>query len=73
MFSPTDAVLQEFLRNVPAVTPLIGSWLKAMATANIPRLVVVGTESKGGNSVLANMLGWVLFDGDTLRSMDDGF
>ncbi|NMP23106.1 hypothetical protein [Sulfobacillus harzensis] len=70
---PTDAVLQTFVSEVPAATPILIECLDTMARTNTPWLVVDLTESTGGNSVLANMLGWALFGPEALRAVDGGY
>lgn len=70
---PTDAVLQALISEVPAATPILIDCLDAMARAHTSWLVVDLTESTGGNSVLANMLGWTLFGPEALRTVDGGY
>lgn len=70
---PTEAALQAFVSEVPAATPTLIDCLEAMIQAKTPWLVVDLTESTGGNSVLASMLGWALFGPDALRVVDRGY
>lgn len=70
---PTDVALQAFVAEVPAATPVLRECLDAMARAQTPWLIVDLTESIGGNSVLANMLGWALFGPEALRTVDGGY
>lgn len=71
--TPSDGDLEAFLANVPAATPILVDCLDAMAHAKTPWLVIDLTASTGGNSVLANMLGWVLYGPEALGLVDDGY
>ncbi len=70
---PTDADSERFVSEVPAATPLLIACLRAMASAHTPWLVVDLTESTGGNSVLANMLGYAVFGPAAFRGIDEGY
>lgn len=70
---PTGTALRAFLADAPAATPILASCLDAMTHANTSWLVVDLRESTGGNSVLANMLGWALFGSEALNTVDDGY
>ena len=70
---PTDAVLESFVSEVPAATPILIECLEGMARANTPWLIVDLTESTGGQSVLADMLGWALFGPEALHTVDGGY
>ena len=70
---PSDVALQAFVAEVPAATPILHECLDAMARAQTPWLIVDLTESTGGQSVLANMLGWAFFGHEALRAVDTGY
>ncbi|MCL4521703.1 MAG: hypothetical protein M1415_09035 [Firmicutes bacterium] len=70
---PTEIVLQTFIAEVPAATPILHDCLDAMARAQTPWLIVDLTESTGGQSVLADMLGWTFFGPEALRTVDTGY
>jgi hypothetical protein len=70
---PMNAELAQFVAEVPAATPQLIACLQAMARARTPWLVVDLTESTGGNSVLANMLGYAVFGPSALAGFDEGY
>ena len=70
---PTDVAFKAFVAEVPAATPILRECLDAMARAQTPWLIVDLTASTGGQSVLANMLGWAFFGPEALMAVDTGY
>lgn len=71
--SPTQSDLEGFVSSAPAATPMLVECLQSMAEARTPWLVVDLTESTGGNSVIANMLGWAVYGREALMAIDGGY
>lgn len=70
---PAHDELERFVSQVPAATPIVIACLDAMASARTAWLVVDLTESTGGNSVLANILGYALFGPAAFQRLDQGY
>lgn len=73
MVAPSNRELNDFLQELPSATAVLDSCLDAMNEAGTPWLIVDVRESPGGNSVLADMLGWTLYGEVALSARDEGY
>jgi hypothetical protein len=70
---PTDDQLDAFLRSAPSATDLLQEMISAMVSAATPWVIVDCSQTPGGNSALATMLGVALFGQDAVSKMDSGY